>query len=43
MFEKIKHYYEIGLYKDSHMEMLLRVGAITKEEYDEIMANKETN
>ena len=38
MFEKIKHYYEIGLYKDKHMNMLLKVGAITQEEYEEIMS-----
>ena len=37
MFEKIKYYYEIGLYKPVHIEKLLSVGAITDEEYQEIL------
>ena len=37
MFEKIKHYYEIGLYKQSHLEKLLKAKAITQAEYEEIM------
>lgn len=35
-FDKIKHYYSIGLYKQSHIEKLLSVGAITQLEYEEI-------
>lgn len=37
MFEKIKYYYEIGLYKPVHIEKLLAVGALTQAEYEEIM------
>ena len=37
MFEKIKYYYEKGLYKSAHIEKLLSVGAITFREYDEII------
>ena len=37
MFEKIKYYYDIGLYKPAHIEKLLSVGAITDEEYKEIL------
>ena len=40
MFEKIKYYYSIGLYKDKHIEMLLSVGAITQAECNEIISNK---
>ena len=36
MFEKIKHYYEIGLYKQSHLAKLVSVGAISQDEYIEI-------
>lgn len=34
MFEKIKYYFEIGLYKEKHIDMLLSAGAITQEEYN---------
>ena len=37
MFEKIKHYYEIGLYKQSHLEKLLKANAITETEYNDIL------
>lgn len=37
MFEKIKKYYDMGLYKTAHIEKLLSVGAITQAEYDEIV------
>lgn len=40
MFEKIKHYYEIGLYKQSHIEKLLKVNAITETEYKEIIGDE---
>ncbi len=33
MFEKIKKYYDMGLYKKVHIEKLLAVGAISQEEY----------
>ena len=36
MFEKIKYYYEKGLYNDKHLYKLLTVGAITQEQHDEI-------
>lgn len=37
MFEKIKRYYEMGLYKKVHIEKHLSVGAITQSEYEEIV------
>lgn len=37
MFEKIKYYYSIGLYKDKHIDILLDVGAITQAEHDELL------
>lgn len=37
MFEKIKYYYEIGLYKPVHIEKLLSVGALTQDEYETII------
>ena len=40
MFEKIKHYYTIGLYKQSHIEKLLSVGAITETEYKIILGDE---
>lgn len=40
MFEKIKKYYDMGLYKTAHLKKLLSVGAITQTEYDEIMKTK---
>lgn len=36
MFEKIKRYYKMGLYKEAHIQKLLSVGAISQEEYNEI-------
>ena len=37
MFEKIKRYYEMGLYKTVHIEKLLSVGAITQVQFEEIV------
>ena len=37
MFEKIKYYYDIGLYKPVHIEKLLSVGALTQDEYETII------
>ena len=37
MFEKIKHYYKIGLYKKSHLNKLLAAGAISEAEYKTII------
>ena len=36
MFEKIKYYYNKGIYKDAHLLRLVSVGAITQTEYEEI-------
>jgi len=36
MFEKIKKYYIKGLYKDSHLKVLVAKEAITPEQYTEI-------
>ena len=43
MFEKIKHYYAIGLYKISHLEKLLCSGAITEAEYNKITGDVENH
>ena len=37
MFEKIKKYYDLGLYKEVHIRKLLSVGAITEEQYEKIV------
>ena len=37
MFEKIKRYYELGFYQKKHLDRLLDAGALTVEEYDEIL------
>lgn len=37
MFERIKKYYEKGIYKDSHIAIFVQKGVITEEEYKEIM------
>ena len=37
MFEKIKKYYDMGLYKKVHLEKLFSAGAISQEEYDFIV------
>lgn len=42
MFEKIKHYYNIGLYKQLHLDKLLSAGAISQAEYNKIIGD-ETN
>lgn len=42
MFEKIKYYYTIGLYKKNHLDKLLAANAITEKEYNEILLSKES-
>lgn len=42
MFEKIKYYYTIGLYKKAHLEKLLVANALTEKEYNEILLSKES-
>lgn len=37
MFEKIKKYYDMGLYKKVHLEKLLSAGAITQEQFESIV------
>ena len=37
MFEKIKKYYDMGLYKEVHIRKLLSVGAITQEQFESIV------
>lgn len=37
MFEKIKYYYGKGLYKKSHLAVLLSAKAISEAEYNEIL------
>lgn len=39
-YEKIKTYYLKGLYKVAHLDKFLSAGAITQEEYDELIALK---
>ena len=37
MIEKIKRYYELGIYKEKHLLKLLEKGIITQQQYDEII------
>lgn len=37
MFDKIKHYYQMGYYQKKHLDKLLSVGAITQKQYDDIL------
>lgn len=39
-FERIKAYYEKGIYKKSHLDKLLKSGAITDAEYQEILGQE---
>ena len=36
MIEKIKRYYELGIYKEKHLQKLLEKQIITQEEYKNI-------
>ena len=36
MFDKIKLYYQKGIYKEKHLLKLLLVGAITETEFEKI-------
>ena len=40
MFEKIKYYYDIGLYKQQHLNKLLSAGAISQAEYNKIIGDE---
>ena len=37
MFEKIKRYYLIGIYKEIHIKKLYDAGAITHKQYTDIL------
>lgn len=37
MIEKIKRYYDLGIYKEKHIHRLLELNKITQEEYEEII------
>ena len=41
MFEKIRKYYEMGLYKKVHLEKLLSAGAISQEQFESIVKENE--
>lgn len=41
MLQQIKRYYKLGFYKLKHIDRLLELGKITKEEYEEIIENEE--
>lgn len=36
MFEKIKKFYDLGLYSDAQVAMFVKKGIITEEQYTEI-------
>ena len=36
MFEKVKHFYDLGLYTKEQVEMFVRKGKLTGEEYEAI-------
>lgn len=37
MFDKIKRYYDLGIYKKCHLDKLLEVGAISQEQHEVIL------
>ena len=37
MFDKIRHYYQMGYYKQKHLDKLLSVGALTQDQYNQIL------
>ena len=37
MFEKIKYYYEKGLYKKAHLDIFLLVKSISEAEYNDLV------
>lgn len=39
-FERIKYYYESGLWSLPMVKMAVKKGVITKEEYEQLVANK---
>ena len=39
-FERIKTYYEKGIYKKAHLDKLLAANAITQEEYDLLVVSE---
>lgn len=39
MFEKIKKYYDKGIYKAAHLAVLRDKGVITQEEFERIVSN----
>ena len=43
MFEKIKKYYNMGIYKEKHLQKLLTVQAITEAEYNTILKGDADN
>lgn len=36
MFEKVKRYYDSGLWSEERLRNVVNIGAITEEEYEEI-------
>ncbi len=43
MIEKIKRYYDLGIYKEKHLLKLLEKSVITQEEYENIKGGKNDN
>lgn len=41
MYEKVKHYYDIGLYTETHVMAFVTKGYLTIEQYNEIVGIKE--
>lgn len=40
MIEKIKRYYDLGIYKEKHIHRLLELNKITQKEYREIIGDE---
>lgn len=40
MIEKIKRYYDLGIYKEKHIHRLLELSKITLDEYREIIGDE---
>ena len=43
MIEKIKRYYDLGIYKEKHLQKLLEKNVITQKEYEQIRGGNYDN
>lgn len=43
MYERIKKYYEMGLYTEENLKVFLKAEYITEEEYNKIIGSRKRN